>query len=163
MPETCDVCGRPLRRGRGGNRGSCVVCPAKICTTCARYGFCPTHYRALSPHGQIVVKRAYIAHLILILPIFFLIFFLGLSQMLSNIDNFPAVFIVLWTVGAYLAVFGFIAVHKVWVRSFWRRDSVSPTSLPASWHCEACGFENPAITQTCGQCGRNKSASLRIG
>ena len=162
MPVVCELCGRPLHRGKSGNYASCVVCPIRICTTCEKYGFCPTHYHALSPRGQIILKRAFYASLIVFPACFFLLFFLGLYLTFPPVEIFPPFFMFPWIMGDFALLFGLVAVDKVWMRSFWKRNTMSLTPLPASWHCEACGFQNPTGTQHCGQCGRNKSASLRI-
>ncbi len=162
MPNVCEVCGTRLYRGKAGNYGSCAVCPIKICFTCTKSGFCPTHFNALSPLGQDIIKRAYKQQFLRTMILFSVILAIGLGLFLTGIPGLSPLLFPLWFLADIVVVFVRASRDKDWTVAFWRRDTEKPTPIPDTWHCDACGFENPTLAQTCAQCGRNKSASLRI-
>ncbi len=163
MPDVCEFCGTPLRHGRSGNYGSCAVCPIKICSSCQTCGLCPTHFNALSPLGQDILKTTYNRNFRRATLIFFGMLAVALVLLFLDIPGVSPLFIIIpWFVASCVVILGFAVRDMAWVKSFWRQDTAQPVPIPERWHCEACGFENPTLAQTCGQCGRNKSAALRI-
>ncbi len=156
MTDHCSLCGAPLHSGHGSNWGSCSVCSVVTCIRCTTFTFCPTHFQALSPRGQISVKMVYRASWILSLCIMILTFYPGiplLSETLTPQGAFPIV------------VFGLIIVPMIpvwkkdsWLKAIWLRDT-GHLELPYTvWKCKTCGFKNPPTSPICKQCNRPKAA-----
>ncbi len=153
MTDHCSVCGTPLHRGRGSNSGSCAVCSVEICIRCTTFAFCPAHFQALSPRGRFAVKLVYRASWILPLCLLILLYYPGLpllSAALTSQGAFPIVFF-----GTLLLPAIPIWKKNAWLKSIWQRDPGRLEQTYTVWKCKACGFENPTIAQTCGQCGRS--------
>ncbi len=136
MTIACAICGRDLSRGKGGTRGDCFMCSIRICTRCQKYGFCPTHYDALSPRGQVLMKRAFSTSIVL-LPLSILLLFVGetflvLSSFISNISLTSMNWIFVWLLTLIPQVVVILAFQKVIMRSLWKRYALSPTEVPAS-------------------------------
>ncbi len=156
MTDHCSFCGSPLHYGKGSNNGSCAVCSIVTCIRCTTYAFCRPHFQALSPRGQSTVKKVYRASWIVPLCLIIFTYYLGTGPLYGIL--IPP----LWFLG--MLVFIGVPIWKkgAWLKAIWRRDTALAEQPFTPWKCPACGFENPPITQACGQCGWNKSTSLRI-